>query len=114
MLKWDVYNKMSLEEKEEYDYKFGTEDNNPPMLIRDSITLYAVGTNLVFLVYIIVTDNKFEAYKGEVVTLFNSINIIVFIFAWTGVIFLLNWIISKVIKERQRHNWLKERNIRNR
>ena len=113
-MKWEDYNRMSSKQKEEYNYKF---KNHPIVidvrgLVFVVMIFYLLMSIMLFISYIVIIDEKFEAYKDSVYDILTSSSQ----FMITGMfIIILIAIINLIIiigRQYKEKKWIRENNIR--
>ena len=112
-MKWEDYNRMSNKQKEEYNYRF---KNHPVVidvrgLVFIVIIFYLLMNVMLFISYIVITDEKFEALKDSVVDILASSSqlmmtgiIVILLIAIINIVNIFIWI----YKEKK---WIKQNNI---
>ena len=112
-MKWEDYNRMSKRQKEEYSYRF---KNHPVVidvrgLVFIVIIFYLLMNVILFISYIAITDEKFEAVKDSVVDILASSSQLMM----TGIIVILTIAIINIVNifiwDYKEKKWIRENNI---
>ncbi len=112
-MKWEDYNRMSNRQKEEYNYRF---KNHPIVIdVRNLVFIvmifYLLINVMLFTSYIVITDEKFEAYNDSVIDILASSSQLML----TGTILILLIAIINIINifiwSYKEKRWIKENNI---
>ena len=112
-MKWEDYNRMTNKQKEEYNYRF---KNHPIVIdVRNLVFIvmifYLLINVMLFTSYIVITDEKFEAYNDSVIDILASSSQLML----TGTILILLIAIINIINifiwSYKEKRWIKENNI---
>lgn len=110
MMKFEKYNQLTVEQKEEYNYRFPKKTyfdiNNVFAWMFVFVLIFIV---MMYTYYLIVSDDAFSQLKDEHAKMLKGITGMVYIVSTTVSMYVLGGageIIYRVIKEK---NWLKER-----
>ena len=108
-MKWKTYNSMSREKQREYTYLFGIPPKTSAFMITMMIGIISsILLVQMFVIYLIVTDDKFHALKDMAFDLLNgSLKLtLTGIYITLGYVIMDGWRILSYIYKRGK--WLKE------
>ena len=113
-MKWEDYNRMSNRQKEEYNYRF----KNHPIVIdvqgicSTIIIVYLLIMMMIFMSYIIITDELFVDYKDSVVDILKSSSLFMIYGVSIIIAFALFSLITMIVRDIKEKKWIRENNIR--
>ena len=113
-MKWEDYNRMSKRQKEEYNYRFKNH-----LIVIDVrglvfvvMIFYLLMNVMLFISYIVITDEKFEAYNDSVIDILASSSQLMLTGTIVLILIAIINLINILIWSYKEKKWIRENNIR--
>lgn len=112
MMNWETYKTLTVEQKEEYNYRFKEDLPFDTKNILSVVTVFFMSiTMMLFVVYLCIKEPALAKYKDNIEVYMQTVGVQVYVVTFIILSSIIVYLINVVIRYYKYRKWIKENKI---